>query len=270
MKDTQIGIIGCGVVGGAVERAFKQSQFPVIVYDKFKGLGTLAGVRAYADIIFVCVPTPTEKIEQPMCAPVYKQNLSAVHDVLSQLHAMKYEGPVIVKSTVVPGTMDEFAKKYPYLHLMHNPEFLTERNAERDFFAQPAVLLSGKNEGRLADVVRVFEQALPSATVVTYTDFKVTELAKYIHNCFLATKVAFMNQMFDYAEMIGTNYSDAVAAAASQDRIGKSHLAVPGPDGSRGFGGMCFPKDTQALLDVANGRCSILEAAVRYNKELRS
>lgn len=260
MKDQHIGIIGCGVVGTAVASAFKRAHFLVTEYDKYKQIGTLPNVVALADMIFVCVPTPTDDHGT--------QDRSSLHEVLARLDELKYCGPVIVKCTVVPGTMDSLQETYTKLNLIHNPEFLTEKNAERDFLEQVCVLISGRGTARHM-VVHAYIKCLPGASIHAHPDFKTTELAKYLHNCFLATKVAFMNEMYDYAKSIGADYGTSAMMASDQERIGKSHLQVPGPDGKRGFGGMCFPKDTQALLDVSHGALTILQAAVNANKKVR-
>lgn len=257
----KIGVIGCGVVGGAVADCFEK-KFPVVRYDKFKNIGAMADIVAYADMAFVCVPTPT--------GDDGKQDLLPLEDVLFRLCVLNYLNPVIVKCTIVPGTMDKMKKRFPTLDLVHNPEFLTESKAKTDFENQSQVLLSGPNAISLGTVMDAFRAALPKAEIRWFADWKVTELAKYVHNCFLATKVAFMNEIFDYAGAIGVNYGFAVEAAISQGVIGSSHTKVPGPDGKRGFGGMCFPKDTKALYNSEHGHLlSILGTAIESNFSVR-
>jgi UDPglucose 6-dehydrogenase len=256
----KVGVIGCGVVGSAVADCFG-AHFGIIRYDKFKEVGTLAAVVAYADMVFVCVPTETVE---------GMQNLEPLQDVLTRLTALKFRGPVVVKCTVVPGTMDRMQAAFPDLILVHNPEFLTEANARKDFVNQNVVLISG--EVHASDLVKVaYRKALPRATIQWYSDFKVTELGKYVHNCFLATKVAFMNEIYDYAKSIGAQYELVAAAACSQGVIGTSHMKVPGPDGKRGYGGMCFPKDTTALVNsVYGGKLSIIQAVIKSNDKIRN
>lgn len=254
----KIGVIGWGVVGQATGRAF-QGPAHLNVYDKFKKIGTLGQVAHNSDLIFVCVPTPTED---------GLQDLRPLSDTLAGLAIEGCKVPIVVKCTVVPGTMDRFQNTYPELRLVHNPEFLTEKNAATDFLNQKCVVLSARNAGTLQLTADVFRLAFRQTPILTYPDFKTTELGKYIHNCFLATKVAFMNEMHNYAEKIGASYDSALQVAKSQQVIGDSHTQVPGPDGQFGFGGMCFPKDTQALLSsIPEGPAilTILQAAVRSN-----
>jgi UDPglucose 6-dehydrogenase len=263
MKQECIGVIGLGVVGGAVAECFKTAGFPVIGFDKFKNIGSLGEIVAHSDVCFIAVPTATDE-------STGIQDLSPLIDVLGRLDRFNYNGPVVIKCTVLPGTIGQLKKRFPFLTLLHNPEFLTEANAKEDFKNQPCILLSGPNAGAAEIVKRLFRDAFPKAEFLWFSDYKTTELAKYIHNCFLAVKVAFMNEMYDYAKSIDANYNDAVQAAVTQGRIGSSHLMVPGPDGKRGFGGMCFPKDTLALASSQGGSfLSILSRAILSNKSIR-
>jgi UDPglucose 6-dehydrogenase len=98
------------------------------------------------------------------------------------------------------------------------------------------------------------------------------ELTKYFCNCFLATKVSFANEMKQLCDSLGADYERVVESSVYDDRIGNSHLAVPGPDGSWGFGGSCFPKDINALI-YTMGRHhitpTVLNAVWQKNLEVR-
>jgi UDPglucose 6-dehydrogenase len=262
-KKKVVGVVGLGVVGSAVARAFG-SRFDMLGHDKHKPSLSMGEVADFADMVFVCVPTST--------LAGGAQDLDPLRDVLGQLEALDYPGPVIVKSTVAPGTMDHLQQEHPSLYLVHNPEFLTERNAEADFWAQPTVLLSGHNPALVLYVAERYRELLPESKVLAVYDFKTTELAKYIHNTMLATKLAFMNEVYDYAQAIGTDYESAVAAAVAQGVVGATHVKVPGPDGKRGFGGMCFVKDTMALeraMRDARARSDVLSTVIEANREMR-
>jgi nucleotide sugar dehydrogenase len=255
----KVGIIGLGFVGSAVKHAFEKAHV-IVGYDKFKNIGQLEDMEI-CDLVFVCVPTPTEE---------GIQDLRPTHDVLSSLTALNFKGPVVIKSTVLPGTCDRLQEIYSTLTLVHNPEFLTEAKALADFENQLVVLLSSPSKSALILTRKAYREALPDALCETADNFKATEIAKYIHNCFLATKVAFMNEVYNYCQDVGACYEEAVAMAQSQGRIGASHLNVPGPDGKFGFGGSCFPKDTEALLSSKSAdRLKILKAAVQSNKMQR-
>ena len=255
----KIGIVGLGFVGSAVKNAFDKHH-QVVGFDKYKKLGSLADVMS-TEVTFVCVPTPTDE---------GIQDLRAMHDVLSGLSTMNYRGAVVIKSTVLPGTCDRLQSVYSNLRLVHNPEFLTEAMANMDFENQAFILVSS-NQGTAIDQVKaVYKHVLPEAILDWSLDFKTTETAKYIHNCFLATKVAFMNEMFNYCQDMRIDFKHSVSMASTQGRIGSSHLRVPGPDGQFGFGGSCFPKDTEALLmSKAADHLRILKTAVQSNKMQR-
>ena len=95
---------------------------------------------------------------------------------------------------------------------------------------------------------------------------------KYLRNSFLATKVAFFNEVFDLCNTAGIDYNQVKALVGLDDRITHSHMHVPGPDGDRGFGGACFPKDTEALIYSANvlgATLPILTTAVKSNMNTR-
>jgi UDPglucose 6-dehydrogenase len=97
-------------------------------------------------------------------------------------------------------------------------------------------------------------------------------MVKYSINSFLASKVAFFNQIFDLCDKNGADYSIVRQIMLHDTRIGNSHSLVPGIDGERGFGGHCFPKDTQAFLHYANQLetpLSILDKVVEYNNKIR-
>ncbi len=258
-----IGVIGVGMVGGAISECVRaNSDLGLRQYDKFKDLGELSSLVADADIAFVSVPT--------LNCTDGEQDLLPLTEVLSRLDKLNFSNPVVIKCTVVPGTMNILAKAHPFLSLVHCPEFLTERNANQDFMNQKEILFSTPN-ATTAEITRAFlKLMLPGAPIMYCSDFKTTELAKYIHNCLLATKVAFLNEMHNYAQMIGADYSGAVGCAVNQGVIGASHCQVPGPDGKFGFGGSCFPKDTEALAFVGAGRLPILDAVIESNRKQRN
>jgi UDPglucose 6-dehydrogenase len=251
-----IGIIGIGMVGTAILETLKKSNISPLIYDKYKKIGSFKEV-VNTDLIFVCVPTPTQN---------KVQDISFLKDVISGLDDNYYNGVIVVKSTVLPGTMDNLKKLYPKLKLAHNPEFLTERNAYEDFINQKNILISCNVED--LNLIKKVYGYMTSSEVIHYEDYRITETAKYVHNCFLATKISFMNQIYDYCQKENIDYSKVTEAAISQGKIGSTHTLVPGPDGDRGFGGSCFPKDTEALIGFIE-EFSILKEVIEYNKSIR-
>jgi len=156
---------------------------------------------------------------------------------------------VVIKSTVPPGTTDRLHSKNRGLDVIFNPEFLTEINFIEDFKNQNRIILGGIRRGTSL-LRQVYSKVFPHATIVK-TGAKHAEMVKYFTNCFLATKVSFANEMKVLCDKIGIDYDKVVEYATYDERLGKSHWAVPGPDGDYGFGGHCLPKDLNALISVA-------------------
>lgn len=256
MKKGVIAVIGCGVVGSAVAEFYRDRGHAVIEQDPRFAEDRYHDIGASAELAFVCVPTPTAG---------KSQDLTAVYDVMASLKAVSFDGVVVLKSTVLPGTCDLITAAYPEIRLVHNPEFLTAAKPLEDLIDQPAALLSGEHAVEAADIAYIPHQ-IPC--YVSH-DYRVTELAKYLHNTFLATKVAFMNQFHDVCGSLGVPYDRVIEFAVSQERIGENHTRVPGPDGSKGFGGACFIKDTEALLLRFRELMPLLDAATKYNREVR-
>jgi len=241
----KIGIIGFGFVGSAVRFGFSPNtgyDAEVKVYDKDKNKSTdsLDDVVNTSDFIFVSVPTPSNEDGTI--------NLDIVDDVLNDINNIqKRDNIILLRSTMVPGSSQNFQKKYPKLNLVFNPEFLTERSANFDFINQSRFILGGKEEHTLkvADLYRWrFGKSIP----VIETNFETAELIKYMNNCFFATKVSFMNEMKLVANQCGADWELAVEGFVRDGRVGHSHINVPGHDGKSGFGGSCFPKDIQAMI----------------------
>jgi len=236
----KIGIIGVGMVGGALRRYFENVDgMEVFVYDKYQNLGSPEEINK-AEVVFVCVPTPFNKEKNYF-------ELSNVEDAFSQI---KGEKMVVIKSTVLPGTSDYFQEKYPQLKVLHNPEFLTESTAEQDMRYPDRQLVGYTNEEshRVAgDLMYI----LPLAPFSRILPAKETETIKYFGNTWFSTKVVFANQMYDLCQKLGINYDNVKEASAADKRVGRSHLEV-WHKGKRGYAGKCLPKDIKALIHFAD------------------
>lgn len=256
----RVGIIGVGVVGGAIKAYLDtRASMEVCTYDIRTEGATIEAVLS-SDVCFVCVPVAT--LENGAL------DFTQLNNTLRLLSINKYQGNVVIKSTVLPGTCAKIQFQFPGLTIVHNPEFLRESSAAADFARQRAALVSGPNA---VATLRLYKDLCIG---VEYSpNYADTELAKYIHNCFLAMKVIFMNEITGYQEKTGmfTHASRAAHLAATQGCIGQSHLEVPGPDGQLGYGGMCFPKDMKAFIVHARRYSSqfLLETAHNINTALR-
>ena len=265
----KIGIIGRGFVGSAVEFGFSaQTGCDAIVkiYDKDPKLSlhTLDDTVNESDFIFVSVPTPSNQDGSI--------NLAILHDVLSSINQInKSNNIILIRSTIVPGTTSDFEQEFPNLNLVFNPEFLTERSAKYDFINQSRFILGGKKT-HTEKVASLFRWRFGYSIPIIETNFETAELIKYMNNCFFATKVSFLNEMKLISDKVGSDWDVAVEGFLRDGRIGHSHLSVPGPDGKLGFGGSCFPKDIQAIINFAknlNLNLRTLEGAWDTNLSVR-
>ncbi len=244
--DTNIGVIGNGFVGAAVRYGFGSQtgcDATIRVYDKdkSKSLNSLEETINESDIIFLSVPTPSN-----LDGSIHTGILESVLNDISAVHNGK-DNVILIRSTVTPGTTSQLQNKFPELSLVFNPEFLTERSAKFDFINQARVILGGF-PSQTAKVAKLYRSRFGEALSIIETNYNTAEMIKYMNNCFFATKVSFMNEMYDIATKSSVEWDTAIDGFVGDGRIGHSHLAVPGPDGKRGFGGSCFPKDVQALL----------------------
>ena len=122
-------------------------------------------------------------------------------------------------------------------------------NFIEDFKNQNRIILGGVRRGT-NKLRQVYSKVFPRTTIVK-TGAKHAEMVKYFTNCFLATKVSFANEMKMLCDELDLDYDKVVEYATYDERLGKTHWAVPGPDGELGFGGHCLPKDLNALISVA-------------------
>jgi len=241
-----IGIVGYGMVGKAVENGFCYAT--AIVSDpQYNAISIKDICSANPKAIFVCVPTPTDHTEY-----------SLLRGVLQEIKETGYTGLTVVKSTVLPQYIEEF-------DVLYNPEFLSRATSFEDFVNPPMLLIGGNRAEELLDIYRRLSRVDTQNAVLT--NIQTASLAKYTMNSFYALKVTYMNSMYDVAYKMGVDWEDLTAILAKQPWMGTHHFQVPGPDGQRGFGGPCLPKDTKALVyeyDIA-----ILKKVLELNDEFR-
>ena len=223
----RIGIVGQGYVGTAVRTVFKK-HYDVSTYDINKELSTCETLHELVnttDIVFVCVPTPMN--------PDGSCNLDIVNSVVRDINKTVNAGQdgkiVAIKSTVPPGTTDRLNKECKNITVIFNPEFLTEANFIEDFKNQNRIIIGGQRPAS-TKLRQVYSLAFPDATIVK-TGSKTAEMVKYMTNTFLATKVSFANEMYNICSRLGIDYDKVVEYSTYDERLGKSHWAVPGPDG---------------------------------------
>ena len=259
-----IGIIGNGFVGNALYENFK-IKFNTKVYDllKDKSLNSLEETLA-SDVVFVCLPTPMNLSESCDC------NLEIINNFFTEEIPKDCNSLFVIKSTVPIGTTKKIKEIRADLKIVHNPEFLTAINAKEDFANSYRNVIGG-NKQDSEILLKIYEYMFPDAKNFLVTSNE-SETIKYFANTFLATKVSFFNIIYDVCEKYSLNYQNVINGICSDERIGYSHSSVPGPDGDRGFGGACFPKDINALINILeknNINNSMFKKVWEYNKMIR-
>jgi len=242
-----------------MERIFSRDcHFEVAIYDKFQPPHDTAQRKNainHCDLVFVCVPTPIGK-DTVSC------DVSIVEECVAWI-----TGPICVRSTIPPGTVDRLAAATGK-SITFSPEYLGEQPGH-----------PWRNEGDCGFLIVGGPSAACEFVVSTYasvtglklksycTTARTAELCKYMENCFLATKVAFVNQFFDIAAALNVDFSELRELWLADPRVGSSHSSVTA---ERGFRGRCLPKDISALVAAMKpyGEAPLVEAVMQYNTRL--
>jgi UDPglucose 6-dehydrogenase len=259
-KKIKIGIVGLGFVGSAIRDSLEDMFHDLILVDPPKGLPNTYKDLENCEGVFICVPSPSA--DDGSC------DSSILESALDELK--NFDGVIISKTTATPSVYENLSKKYK--NLVHAPEFLTAANPSRDYALGKFAIIGGSVPAWIREAERLIRLGQKSLTEIKYCTPAEASLAKYTINCFLATKVTFMNEIHQMCVATGQDYKKIADLIQLDPRIGNSHLRVPGPDGNMGFGGMCFPKDTAALLkyaEEANLSLNVIDAAVKKNTMLR-
>jgi UDPglucose 6-dehydrogenase len=279
-----IGVIGVGWVGAVTAACFAELGHEVwardIVPEKIEslargelpihepGLSELITANAerlhfttdmqelldHAQLLFVCVDTP----------PTYSgdADLSRVEAVIAELGGSK-EHALVMKSTVPVGTGRSIQRRQEGIGYVSNPEFLKEGSAVADFM-HPDRVVVGANGGSEQYAERVEALYAPLDAEVVRTDVASAEMIKLASNAFLATKISFINEIANVSEELGADVREVSRGMGLDDRIGPKFLQA-----GVGFGGSCFPKDVQALKQLAGNtgyHFQLLTAVVEVNE----
>lgn len=268
----KIGIIGRGFVGNAVFKGFSENddlsaELRVFDKDPSKSFNSLEETINESQFIFISVPTPAN-----LDGSVNLDILESLLDDINNIYNPSNNSIFLIRSTVVPGTTRKLQEKYKNLHFVFNPEFLREKHANSDFNNQKKCIIGGsaQNTSKVAQLMRWrFGENLSTLQ----TSFETAEIIKYMVNTYLATKVSFLNDMKLLNDEIGSNWDEVIQGFSMDERIGDSHLDVPGHDGLLGFGGSCFPKDIQAIIfhaDKLGIDLAVLKGAWKTNLKVRT
>jgi UDPglucose 6-dehydrogenase len=236
----KIGIIGVGMVGGTISHGFQRIGHEVIEHD-IKRNTTLFSVLC-APVVFVCVPTPS--------ALDRSCDTTLVEQVIERLAEYNYDGLIVIKSTVTPGTTDNLQKRYPFLELAFCPEFLREKTAYTDFIDYHDVCIIGARNDADYQLVKEAHGRLPRRFAhVTPLE---AEFCKYFSNVFNALRVVFANEFYDVCKAAGADYTKIKDAVTKRTNIPDYYLECN--ENLRAFGGNCLPKDTAAFKHYARNK----------------
>lgn len=265
MIEYLVGIIGGGVVGGAVKNFFKD----VKVYDKYKPSDSIEEASS-SRFIFVCVPTPYNGgFDLTILDEAVENVASHLPDPENQL--------IVIKSTALPGTTERYQQKYPQANFSFNPEFLRDQTATEDFIKNDRQIVGFTSKTKDHPLISELLRILPRAPYQKIVPATVAEMIKYASNTFLALRVIFTNQIYDICQALDIDYEAVKEAVTADKRVGASHFEIWHTESSlernrgqtyRGYGGKCFPKDINSL--IAEGKqlgvdMSLFEAAHEVN-----
>ena len=265
----KIGVIGNGFVGKATN-ILNCNDVDFIMYDINPELcypiGTTLKDICKTEIIFISVPTPMNKDGSCYLGIVEKvvSNISEIVNLDEKL--------VVIRSTVPPGTSSK-------LNCYFMPEFLTEKNFEFDFRHCENWIFGLKNNSQdehfKNKITELFNLSYYNNKIyyntITFVSNDEAEMIKMFRNNFLALKVSFCCEIEEYCNLKSINYENVRKLAVLDKRIGPSHSKVPGPDGAKGFGGTCFPKDANSMLNLIEKesmKSYIIKSMITRNEEV--
>ena len=259
----KVSIIGHGFVGKALENGLKEKVETLIIDPIYNN--KISDLNEFApEIIFICVPTPMSDDGH--------QNINILNNVVEEINEVDINPQIVVKSTILPSNLLRIKKLIP--NVIYNPEFLTERNAFEDFINSELIIFGGNinDTKNLSIFYKNYTKCKTKEHIMT--DLISSSLIKYTINSFLASKVIFFNEIFNLfnKSQSSETWMNFINAISKDTRIGYSHMLVPGPDGRLGFGGACFPKDTEAFLvffEENKKSFSLLAEAIKVNNNLR-
>ena len=292
-----LGIVGLGILGTAIYETFKSFPNTIIkCYDKYKTNSsnssnssinyTILKELCDCEIIFLCLPTKFDN-------DLKEYNKTEIEIVCEQLALFKYEGIIMLKSTVEPTTTRNLSIKYknihPYFNIVHCPEFLSANTATEDFKNQKHIVIgivdfdivnkkleeNKSNKFNKYDTIQylldLFESFFPKAKI-SICSSNESESMKLFCNSFYATKIQYFTEIKLLCDKMDIDYDNVKDLMLQNSWINPMHTQIPGHDGEISFGGKCFPKDIKALNQVCAKfgiSHKVIESVVKENIEMR-
>lgn len=231
----KLGIIGLGVVGSAYNYGLKKIGYKTVIHDI--KLNTKIDDLTDTKLLFISVSTPSKKNGD--C------DVSKINNVLRDLIKINYKGYVVIVSTSIPGTTDNFIKEYKKLKILNVPELLRERHAKKDFLKPKVIVIGTKNKKYFNYVSKIYKKLTANVIMMKPTE---AEIFKYYNNCYASLRVIFANIIY---ELCKKKKSDYKLIKNSYIKTGKAVDMYLDVDANlRGYGGVCLPKDTIALANL--------------------
>lgn len=259
----KIGIIGGGVVGRALARCYMEYA-EVMVHDCLPERSTHSLEEALdvgsEGLVFICLPTPT-----------VGKGMTLNTGIIEEFFKVRSgsDNNFVLKSTVPIGTTKYLRARYDIENLVHSPEFLTARCAPVDCCLPTRNIVGGTFNRAASILVNLYDRRFPGVPILTMSS-DASEGVKLFTNSFFAVKVSFFNELYQIAGAAGIDWELVLGGMISDGRIAPFHTQVPGPDGIKGFGGSCLPKDiaelafyAETVLGLEPGIC---KACIQRNK----
>lgn len=261
----KIAIVGYGYVGRAYHKMFPDA----FIYDPFvTDVKTVEKKEVNGcDLSIISVPTPTSD-DGKSC------DTSIVEDIFTWLKTPL----VVIKSTVKPGTTNKLKEKYKFGSVVFSPEYVGEGKYFMPFWKYPDpndpslhnFMIVGGDKESTQKVVDIFESLRGPHVKFFQTDAKTAEVIKYMENMFIATKVTFVNEMYEVCKSLGVDWHTVREGWLLDSRVDRNFTAVMLH--KRGYEGKCLPKDTKALIqstEESGYNPKFLKAVTENNNRIR-
>lgn len=247
--NVKIGFVGQGWIGRHYADEFESRMYTVVRYSLEEPYVQNKDLIKECEVVFIAVPTPTTE---------KGFDESIVRDALTLVGPKK---TAVIKSTLLPGITEKLQSEFPDVFVLHSPEFLVEATAAHDA-AKPKRNLVGipidtpEYREKAVAVLRI----LPEAPYQKVMHSRDAEMVKYAGNCFLFSKVLYMNLLYDLAKNTGCDWKSLHEALINDPRIGESHTQ-PVHSSGRGAGGHCLIKDFEAFRRLYESEVSDIQGA---------
>ena len=245
-----LAVVGCGIIGNSLAGLLEDMDYPVKRYDPIKGL---IDDISECEIIFVCVPTKND------------MKFEDVKMAVSYINLKNKKGIIAIRSTIMPGMIDEFIKRYKR-EFVYLPEFLRERTAFLDEIC-PDKIIVGTRKREVFEIFKgLFKRVVDNKNKIIMMKPVEAELLKVALNSLYTIKVVFGNELYDICQKYGADYYKLFEAFKLDKFINAMHLD-PLFDGYRGAGGKCLSKDIKFLIKAARKKGILPKVTVMADKE---